>query len=106
MGCDHHLIEAHGFAVRSSDFDAVRQAVDALHRCREANSIRKRRRDAFHIFARATDDGAPDRPIAQQQQAVIAAEFDEMRRRITADLHGRRGPDGRSHGIKMIVAKR
>ena len=106
MGCYHHVIEAHGFAVRSGDFDAVRQAVDALHRRREENSICKRRRNAFHIFARATDDCAPDWPIAQQQQAVIAAEFDEMRRRITADLHGRRGPDGRSHGVKMIVAER
>ena len=106
VGGQHDVVEGRGpGAAPGAQAHAVRLARDGDDRLVAVDAVGEGLRQASHVLAAAALDGAPHRPPADPQQAMVLAEADEGGDRITADVGGRRGPDRGAHRIQVVVAE-
>ena len=90
---DDDLVEALGLAARRRDLHAVVEALDRAHGRREADAVGERRGERLDVALGAAGDGAPLRPPAQAEHAVVVEELDEEARRERPHLLRVGGPD-------------
>ena len=107
MGGQDHLVEALGPpAGARAKPHTCRLAMQFEHGLVQLDAVRERLAEAPNVFAAAAHHGAPDGAASDLQKPMVLAEPHKGGHRMATHLCRRRGPDGRSHGVEVVVAKR
>ncbi len=98
VGGDHDLVVALGAAAVGDHLDIAQPAGDGAHRRRRADSVRERRGQRIDVAPRAAGHGAPARPVAEAEHAVVGEERRQEAGRERPQLVGVGRPHGRGLG--------
>ena len=93
MGGEDDLVEPLRLTAGGRDGHAVRMALDRAHRRGEPQPHAPVARDRVDVARRAAGDGAPARPPAEAEHAVVVEELGEEARREAPHLVRVGGPD-------------
>ena len=91
---DHDLVESLARVIQRDDHP-IRQAVDSLDRCAEADPVEERCDQRLHVAVGPSRDRPPRRPVTKLKDAVVVEELGEEARREVPHLGWVRGPDRR-----------